>query len=280
MRFLAPERGTLRADTFSQPVFDEHRAARELLAQDAWPTIAALDAQVQPLTHRVTGRALRLVEQTLDDAPLPYEQRIHEHGEIPTRAENWHDLFNALAWRNYPAIKSALNVRQVADIARVGTQQRTRAQDALTQFDEGGAVLLLRDRRLLPLWDAHDWEGLFLRERAAWHDGRLVLAVIGHALPEHALHPQMLLVAKTLVLFDDDGAAGDVRAAIDARIAEAILASACLLDPQELRPLPLSGIPGWHREIQDEAFYRTQPCFRPLRAGRRYPEPLSWHTTV
>ena len=61
---------------------------------------------------------------------------------------------------------------------------------------------------------------------------------------------------------------------IDEWIAAAIAAGRCLGDPQELRPLPLSGIPGWHRQAQDAGFYRDQPCFRPVRAGRIYPGPL------
>jgi hypothetical protein len=48
-----------------------------------------------------------------------------------------------------------------------------------------------------------------------------------------------------------------------------------LIDPQELRPLPLSGIPGWHRRTHDPEFYATAPCFRPLRPGRIYPPPLA-----
>ena len=41
----------------------------------------------------------------------------------------------------------------------------------------------------------------------------------------------------------------------------------------ELRPLPLSGIPGWHAG-QDARFHREATCFKPLRPGRVYPPPL------
>jgi len=91
-------------------------------------------------------------------------------------------------------------------------------------------------------------------------------------LYEHALNTDMLLVSKTLVILDSDGeiSVDD----IDPFAADALAASSCLGDPQDLRPLPLSGIPGWHRLPQDAAFYRDQPCFRPVREGRRYPVPL------
>jgi hypothetical protein len=237
------------------------------LRGERWPS----DYDCAGLLHATTGQALCFVDQaSVADDGCHYEQRIFEHGQVATRTGNWHDLFNALVWRRFPRIKSALNQRQVEDLRRVGPRQRTPAQQAMTHFDEAGAVLCLRDASLLLLWDAHDWEGLFLRERAAWSDGRIACSVVGHALLEHALSPEMFLVAKALVFLDasDDDFDADLRAA------RAILADRCLNDPQALRPLPLSGIPGWHQPCQDAAFYRSAPCFRPLRAGRLYPPPM------
>ena len=60
----------------------------------------------------------------------------------------------------------------------------------------------------------------------------------------------------------------------DAVLAQAIDARRCLNDPQELRPIPLSGIPGWHPEHGRADFFERLPCFRPKRAGKTYPEPL------
>jgi hypothetical protein len=273
MRFLAPDRDTVAPALFEQPVFAGMSCYRDLLMGGEWPSVSALNQRLRPLTHRVTGMSLSFVAQELlANDPMHYESRIFQRGEIATRSDNWHDLLNALIWTQYPAIKAALNARQAEHVAQVGARRRTREQDAMTQFDEAGAVLVLRDRALLALWDAHDWQGLFLRQHDAWRDGRISLSVFGHALLEHALHPEILLVAKALVWVDERGeiAAAD----IDARTAEAIVRRNCLGDPQNLRPLPLSGIPGWHHARQDEAFYRDTPCFRPLRLGRRYPAPL------
>lgn len=273
MRFLAPARAAIAGDIFDQPVFAGLLAYRDLLAGGDWPSIAALNARLLPLAHRTTGKPLAFVAQpTLAGDTGHYELRIFEHGLVATRSDNWHDLLNALVWKQFPAIKSALNMRQVENIRQAGTHQRTREQDALTQFDEAGVVLVVRDRGLLALWDAHDWTGLFLQQRAAWHDGRITLAVFGHALMEHALCPQILLAAKALVFLDDGPTAS--ADAIDQCTATAIAEQVCLRDPQQLRPLPLSGLPGWHRGPQDAAFYRDMPCFRPLRAGRTYPRPL------
>ena len=83
----------------------------------------------------------------------------------------------------------------------------------------------------------------------------------------------MLLVAKALVFVADDARAD--AAAVDALGAAAIAGQEGLCDPQWLRPLPLSGIPGWHHRVQDERFYAEAGCFRPLRSGREYPAPLA-----
>lgn len=273
MRFVPPERAAVTEDLIDQPVFAGLAPYRDLLLGPAWPSLAELNAVVRPLHHRTTGHALALsAQESLADGEN-YEQRIFHRGLIATRSGNWHDLLNALAWLRFPATKSALNAGQVEDMARVGMRQRTRRQCAFTQFDEAGAIVVLRDADLLALWDAHDWAGLFLAERRAWSEGRISLAVFGHALFEHALNPEMLLVSKTLVLIDDRDGIDD--ASLDRQVATAIAAGACLGDPQELRPLPMSGIPGWHREPQDVDFYRDKPCFRSLRPGRRYPAPLS-----
>ena len=272
MQFVAPTRAAVTSTLIDQAVFAGLAAYRDLLVSPTWPSLAELNSLLSPLRHRLTGKALVLqAQESLSDGEN-YELRIFQRGLIATRSGNWHDLLNALVWKRFPAIKSALNAGQVEDMARVGLRQRTRRQCAFTQFDEAGAVVVLRDPTLLALWDQHDWDALFLRHGDAWQDGSITLKVIGHALFEHALNPDMLLVAKTLVIVDDDGCIGED--SIDQHIAAAIAAGDCLGDPQELRPLPMSGIPGWHREPQDAAFYRDKPCFRPLRAGRRYPAPL------
>lgn len=274
MRFIAPPREAVSADVFGQRVFAGLSAYRDLLSERDWPTLAALNDRLMPLRHRITGRDLSFVEQAavLADA-VHYELRIFREAAIATRADNWHDLLNALIWARYPAIKSALNARQSADIERIGSQRRTRAQDALTQFDEAGAMVCVHDPRLLALWDGHDWPGLFLAEAEAWRDGRIEAQVFGHALLEHALAPGMLLTAKCLVWFDPQ--ARLAASGLDACLAERIAGGECLNDPQALRPLPLSGIPGWHGGTQDAGFYRNAACFRPLRPGRRYPPPLN-----
>ena len=270
MRFVAPAREHIDAAVFDRPPLAEWADYRDLLARSTWPDIAELNAR------RAGADSPLFVAQTrqLEVENLHYELRIAQRGEISTRERNWHDLLNAMIWLRFPALKSALNKRQVDEIAVAGPKTRTRAQYALTHFDEGGVIVVLRERRLLDAWNAHDWHVLFWRERAAWRDGSARVIVFGHALLEHALKPPTLLVGKSITVFEEGpspAASGD----ISIRVATEIAAGTILNDPQEMRPLPLSGIPGWHDDNEVESFYSTAACFRPLREGRVYPPTLS-----
>jgi hypothetical protein len=257
-----------------------------LIAQAANSNIAALEDE------RCRVEAMDSFKRPVfcaQDAPLlldglHYEQRIAERNVLATRECNPHDLFNALIWLRHPQLKRALNARQVADIRVVGPKQRTRGQCAMTHFDEAGAIVWLSDPDLLALWDAHDWAGLFLRERTAW-GRRIAITVFGHALLERQVAgDEVLSTAKVIAV---RVACGDIAPLcvgdssvvarwepVEALLAAAIRESRLLVDPQEMRPLPLAGIPGWHPSNEEEAFFRDAPCFRPLRAGRRYPAPL------
>lgn len=271
MRYLAPERGHIEAQVYAHPVFAMLADRQlELCRSEAWPDMAALNALWNAPVN-AAGRPYRFVEQSALRDGLHYEQRIAETGTIATRERNWHDLFNAFMWMRFPAVKQALNARQVADIARIGPKQRTRGQCALTQFDEAGAVLRLDDAALQAAWDAHDWPHLFRNWADAERRGAIQIWLFGHSLFEHALTPAIALVAKALVIdagtmLDDDGMAS--------LIAEGIASGVLLNDPQELRPIPLTGIPGWHPEHAAGDFFTRVPCFRPKRAGRDYPSPL------
>ena len=260
-RFVAPPRSAVRASVFEHPLYRALGGFGDLLVRPDWPGVAALN-------DRLAVQAKTFVEQ--DDALLAdglhYEARIALRGQIATRACSWHDLFNALVWARYPAIKQALNARQCEDLATLGPAVRSRAQAALTQFDESGVIVRVRDPALLAAWDAHAWPQWFAP--AAWADGgTAVAAVVGHALLEQGLAPGRLLVGKCLVVVgeDDDAAV--------ATVARAIAEGRALRDPLALRPLPLAGIPGWQHGRVDFATQRDY--YRPLRAGRTYPPPVA-----
>lgn len=262
-RFLAPARRGLDARVFDHPIFFACTAWRDLLTATDWPTIETLDARLQG----DAGVRFASQDEALLRDGLHYESRIHAERTVATRSDNWHDLFNALIWALYAPIKRALNTRQVAEIAMHGPRQRSRAQCALTHFDEAGAVVWAAEPALLEPWDAHDWRGFF-GQRDAFASGALRVHIFGHALLEHALIPDRLPTAKCLALCGGDPQAWQTR------LAEAITAAQLLTDPQELRPLPLAGIPGW-ASGQDAPGFFDGECFRPLRPGRRYPPPAT-----
>jgi hypothetical protein len=265
MRFVAPTRAAFDRAALQRPPLAAWSEAGDWIAAEQFPGVDEL--------NRGWSSGWRFVEQTpqlLADG-LHYESRIHARAEIATRADNWHDFFNALIWRRYAPLKAALNRRQVAEIALMGDKQRSRAQCALTHFDEGGVIVVLRDRALLAYWDAHDWRGLFWDAREAWCDGTIRAEVFGHALLEMALVPDKLITGKAIALVEESAGSADAIGTL----AHAIGTAAVLNDPQELRALPISGIPGWHSANGEAAFYRDAECFRPLRAGRVYPPPLT-----
>ncbi len=247
--------------------------------------LEAGDGACAKLNEALDDPTLRFVAQSSDlfGDGLHYEERIARRGLIATREHSTHDLFNAMIWLGHTALKRAMNARQVADISRVGPKQRTRGQCALTHFDEAGAIVWLDRRAWLDAWDAHDWPRLFVQHGHAWGQ-RIAVTVIGHALLDYALMHDEMPVAKALaVIVDRDEIVSRSHAAqiaswpsAEQALARAIASGRCLTDPQELRPLPLAGIPGWHAGEQSESFFATAPCFRPLRPGRRYPEPLAF----
>ncbi|OOG56801.1 DUF3025 domain-containing protein [Rhodanobacter sp. C03] len=264
MRYIAPARGTVDPQVFGRMPLQAWCEYADLLEDPDWPALDALNA-LWPAD--ACTRFVAQDHQLLADG-LHYEQRIAERGQIATRTGNWHDLLNALVWLRYPAIKQALNQRQMAEIARMGPKDRSRPQYAMTHFDEAGVIVVLQDPALLALWDAHDWHGLFWRQRQAWLDGAILLELFGHAVLEHALNPDKLLVGKALV-FQSTGEM-DVQQ-VRAECVAAITAGQLLRDPLELRPLPLSGLPGWHADNADEAFHLGTVCYQPRRVGREYP---------
>lgn len=119
-----------------------------------------------------------------------YEGKIVELGEVPTRENDWHDFFNALTFVAFPRAKWALHERQYRLLERrIGADTRrlpgarTREQDALALFDEGGIALAVDNSHTQQLVDHPDaFEASVL---ALCKQGAAVALPFGHALPEH-----------------------------------------------------------------------------------------------
>ncbi|MGJ7493762.1 DUF3025 domain-containing protein [Variovorax sp. RT4R15] len=186
-----------------------------------------------------------------------YEAFIHRTGTVPTR-DNLHDFFNGLVWLRFPQAKRRLNALQAAEIARVGIgATRGPLRDALTLFDENGAVLDAPPA----LWQAliaRDWQRLFVTERSLWQQARLL--VFGHALLEKLIAPRKAATAHVLLAPD----AAKSIAADDAAITAAL--DAAHLSTKPFVTLPVLGIPGWWAANQNFCFYDDSDVFRPRRS--------------
>jgi hypothetical protein len=218
----------------------------------------------EPVPIELPAGPLRFVPAHCTPPHEAYEAFIFRTAQVPTR-EDLHDFFNGLVWLHFPLAKRCLNALQATEIARAGVGAvRGPLRDALTLFDENGAVL----DAPAALWEAllaRDWQRLFVAERALWREARLL--VFGHALLEKLSSPRKPMTAHVLRA---PGASPSI-AIDDARIAHA-------LDPTHLvskpfAPLPVLGVPGWWAPNEAPAFYDDTDVFRPPRpAGRLYPE--------
>ena len=191
-----------------------------------------------------------------------YEAHIFETHTVPTR-DNLHDFFNGVTWLAYPQTKQRLNALQATEIQRAGVgAARGPLRDALTLFDENGAVL----DAPLALWEAlmaRDWQRLFITERALWEEARLL--VFGHALLDKLCLPRKGMTAHVL-LAPPLGA--PVSASRSIAITDAAITRA--LDPAHLAtkpfvPLPVLGLPGWWPDNENFSFYDDPDVFRPFR---------------
>ncbi|MFT3718173.1 DUF3025 domain-containing protein [Pseudorhodoferax sp.] len=199
----------------------------------------------------------RFVPQAALPPGQAYESFVHATGRVPVRPDR-HDFLNGLTWLHFPRAKARLYALHAAEIERLGRgPRRGPLRDALTLFDENGA-LLLASRSMWDALRARDWQGLFVARRGDWRQARLL--VFGHGLLEQLYRPRKPLTAHVVAA----PAALDSIADVDAWLAGAMDAAAWQAKP--FAPLPVLGVPGWCAGNADPAFYDDPLVFR--RAGR------------
>ena len=246
-------------------VFEPYaRCAAALAGNPAWPARAALDALLRASgVTNASGRSLRATAAQ-DAGGVSYERRIFDAGELEVREGDWHDLMNVLVWCAFPRTKAALNARHVAAAAAERAGNRGRVRDALTLFDESGAIVVASDAALLDDLRGFRWKRLFWEHRERVRASLRVYA-FGHALLEKALAPYIGMTAQAVTL-----AVGaeflDKPGEIDARTAECV--GDALHTPRDLAPLPMLGVPGWWPANEEERFYEDTSYFRPGRRRR------------
>jgi hypothetical protein len=124
------------------------RAAARLERCPAWPTPEDLSSLFEGEAPVRFERPEPKPRREKLPAEERYDAKIALERVVPTRPGSWHDLFNALVWATFPRAKLTLHTRQHRIISsRLGEDlrlpgARTREQDAIAMFDEGGVVLL------------------------------------------------------------------------------------------------------------------------------------------
>lgn len=251
---------------FSNPLF--FPLAPLLAHLPSYPDAGALAALAAASPVR-TAAGLPVSFVPPQDDGLGYEARIALRGEVETRPDNWHDWFNALVWLAFPQAKAALSARHAAELAR-STEARGAVRDAMTHFDECGAVVVAEDASLLELLADFSWKKLFVERRGEVIAGLRVF-IFGHATYEALLQPFRGLTAKCVLTPVAPGwlvrPLVEQLSDIDVWLA-ADLAAGRHGDPRALQPLPLLGLPGVVPDSEDPTYYDDTWQFRPGRRRR------------
>lgn len=187
-----------------------------------------------------------------------YETFIFETNGIPTR-DGPHDYFNALCWFLFTQSKLQLNRTQAAQIHKGGiNSQRGPVRDAITIIDENGLLLACSDE----LWEAlsqKNWPRAFIELRDHWQNSHAV--IFGHALIEKLLNPYKGICAHAIRIpqQSDDFDLTVVDQWLSTFLSEEQLATKPYI------PVPIFGIPGWHKSQCKMGFYQDTEVFRPPR---------------
>lgn len=216
----------------------------------AWLGLRTLDGLNAAADVRTeSGHRIEFVVPTAD--PRPYEIQVYETGRIPTRPDNRHDWFNALAWLAFPRTKARMNALHAAQIP-LEKGQRGPLRDLLTVFDEGGVLVACDDEELVRLAREFRWKDLFWHQRERLRKA-MHLAVLGHAAMEKALEPWPGITCKALFLSPHES--------LDEQAAQWLGQLKPGARARDLAPLPVFGYPGW--AANDEAsFYDDDRYFR------------------
>lgn len=245
-----------------------------------WPTLVDYQQYLESGVGQIVSgnnKLLRFVPQGGKPQRFAegYEPRIYLQGEIQTRLHNWHDFFQVMVWRMFPKTKIVINelhyraIKQRLD-SNPNNHQRCPMENALTQFDECGAVIVSSDPELLELINRFEWKTLFWQHRNAVL-AKLKCIVFGHAVYEKGLNPYVGITAHSVLLHLPapllEQSTTTLIAAIDEKLVEIFGNKQAITSPADFAPFPLLGMPGWDSENKHESYYDNTRYFRP---GRQY----------
>lgn len=141
---------------------------------ESWPDLDDMNGSLVNNSRSMktaSGHPVRFVSQDIlvGGFARQYESRIYLAGEIQTREQNWHDLFNALVWFTFPRAKAMLNQLHYHALLKelqAGETRRGPLRDAATLFDESGVVVVSSHKRLNLFLENFEWKTLFWEQRA------------------------------------------------------------------------------------------------------------------
>jgi hypothetical protein len=263
----------------TSPLFEPIRQVFSSAEFADFPDLAQLNSIFQKHQSQLAtagGSPIRFVPQADSAAQFEreYEPRIYLRGEIQTRP-NWHDFFQVLVWSLFPRTKIELNRlhyvnayrRYQQDSASNNRTAKTRSalENAITLFDECGAIVFASDQSLLERVRKHQWHDLFWGARDEL-EHKLKIHVFGHAMYEKALTPYIGMTCPSLIFHcSSEFMHASIRqqiSVLDENVADLFHAGA-IRNPRNLQPVPVLGYPGWHPLTQHESFYRDTSYFRP-----------------
>ncbi len=272
-RFAAPT--SWEAQIFIQnPIFADLAALFPLAQLSDFPSLPLLN---QWLAQYQQNLAVSFVgNDELSHDGRYYEEFIFATGKVPTRSQNWHDLFGALIWCLFPQSKRALNERHQQEIIMHGKTQRSAVRHRLTLLDECGVLLCYCEQAapMIAKLKAHEWHSAFVDHRQQWlgHTSTLMPVIFGHAIYEMATRPYLGLTAKLWPLCVPEAFFQwpllQRLTFIDEQLSVQISNNSLAELQQQLTPLPLLGVPGWYADNIQPAFYLNTDYFRPKRLVR------------
>lgn len=211
--------------------------------------------------HRAEHAPPAFFHSTDNLGALEYE-RLVQAGQIPTRDLS-HDWYNGQVWLVFPKVKQLINARHIEDADRfketkdpLSANGRSRLRDALTLFDESGALFLTTEWSMCHALLEHDWTTLLLAKRETWAARSRVL-LFGHGLLDAMSKPHKGLCAKAVPVYVPslDLAQPELQRLM-------LLLVEQLRDPGNLSPLPVMGVPGWFAESEVPGFYDDPAVYR------------------
>jgi hypothetical protein len=247
------------------------------LKAGTFPTLADCNALLEACDSPIiveNGARLRFVPQEYGKLPFDrqYEPRCYLYGEVPSRSDNWHDLFNALIWLVFPKSKAAINARHYRALTAADDEkgsQRGAVRDVNTLLDESGVIVVYADAEFAGLLRGFHWKELFWNRREQVKAG-MGFYIFGHGLYEKALNPYIGMTGQGLLLAVEPEffiwPMAQQLPHLDSLLANHLSIPENCRTTRDLTPVPLLGIPGWSADNINSEYYDNTAYFRP---GRR-----------